>query len=229
MDFSNKKKPLSAVSLICELTKLKCQESYLENVHSKNMLEIPLEETDSEEKRLLAEIQLDLERYEKNFECSRRESQHRIVDLKESIFHFQEMASNVQKYNLKEYRETILNIENKIVEMTNLSRLNLGKLKFENFDIASSIPSSAVLLREEKYPLVFSQLSHSFHSGNVLKESQYVEVKTFDRFLTKSGGHTGGWGEEEHSIFLGLKSKYKDNLKRIEECMRQILPGSFIN
>lgn len=60
-------------------------------------------------------------------------------------------------------------------------------------------------------------------------------MQRFQRFLQKSGGHTGGWGEVEHAAFIKSWLKYSNaksdssrtpHILRLVEAMQKLLPGS---
>jgi hypothetical protein len=50
------------------------------------------------------------------------------------------------------------------------------------------------------------------------------EVSAFQRFLQDSGGHTGGWDEEDHLLFLHLRNKHKGKITFLN-LLKQHLPG----
>lgn len=46
----------------------------------------------------------------------------------------------------------------------------------------------------------------------------------YQRFLQETGGHTGGWAEEDHLLFLHLRKKYKGNITFLN-LLKERLPG----
>ncbi|KAJ3130054.1 hypothetical protein HK098_006766 [Nowakowskiella sp. JEL0407] len=53
----------------------------------------------------------------------------------------------------------------------------------------------------------------------------FEEVQTFQDFLVKNGGHSGGWDDYSHAKFVQLWKKYSKNEDRLaEQCILQI-PG----
>jgi hypothetical protein len=56
----------------------------------------------------------------------------------------------------------------------------------------------------------------------------FQEVLTFQRFLQDTGGHTGGWNEEDHLLFLRFRnkhhSKHKEDVTFLSS-LKQHLPG----
>lgn len=69
----------------------------------------------------------------------------------------------------------------------------------------------------------------SFHSGISAFEAYCVfalvqEVLAFQRFLQETGGHTGGWAEEDHLLFLHLRKKHKGKITFLN-LLKEQLPG----
>lgn len=52
----------------------------------------------------------------------------------------------------------------------------------------------------------------------------HADLSEFQKFLTLSGGHTGGWDEQDHVLFLRERRKYHGKQKFLDavECL---LPG----
>lgn len=205
-------------------------------IQRRALLDLDLEDTvpDDEdllnEKRLMAEIELQLEKFPQRFQKDKNTTRQGIQQLNKKITHLHEMADNVQEYDLKTYRDFVLDIENNLTELYNANKLTMSKLKCEYMDIVAELPESIDLLREEqKYmkrrpkPLKGSISKKNPNLGEATGD--YKEIQIFDRFLQSHGGHSGGWSDEQHSIYLNLKAKYKTNLNRIEECFKMILPG----
>lgn len=222
------KKKLSPTACICLLSRLKCQENYLVNVQTPLEVHFSDEEEAPEERKLLAEIDVLRDRLTVNFIAGRTTAHNTVAKVREGIEEFKGMGANIQQYDLREYRERILQIEENLVRVQNTNKLNLGKLKFENLDILATIPPAADLLRDDckKHSTIPNRLSQ-MRSGNLkpIDEEIYRDVRKFDQFLEDYGGHTGGWGEEQHMIFMRNKTKYQGNLKRITENLMDLVPG----
>lgn len=242
MDISaQQKKRLTSVGVICELAKTKSQENYLYGIQSKAILDLDLDLEDltgdesETEKRLLADIKLHLVEQPVQFNKTKSIARQSLDQLREKIQRLKTMADNVQKYEIKEYRECVLDIENTITDLHNNNQLTMGQLKFEHMDIVAAVPEAADLLREEakfvqkraptQPPSIATRIRQRKKQDQTGPQCDYKEIKVFDQFLQSTGGHTGGWNDEQHSIYLGLKAKYKNNLKRIEERFKEILPG----
>lgn len=238
---THQKKSLTSVGVICELAKTKSQENYLYGIQSKAILDLDLDlehsiGDDSEtEKRLLAAIELDLVEKPVQFNKAKLTARQSLEHLREKIERLRTMADNVHKYEVKKYRECVLDIENTITDLHNNNQLTMGQLKFEHMNIVADLPEAVDLLREEakfvqkraprQPPSMARQRKKPGQAG---VQCDYKEIKVFDQFLQSTGGHTGGWNDEQHSIYLGLKAKYKNNLNRIEECFKEILPGEWL-
>lgn len=231
------KKRLTPTGVICELAKTRSQEHYLYGVQSKAILDLDLTGDDDAdtEKRLLAAIELQLVEGPEQFHGDKQSVQQGVAHLNEKIRRLQMMADDVQKYDIKTYRSCVLDVENTITDLHNNNQLRLSRLKCLHMDISAELPAPSALLREEtKYVQRRRPPQPSTHAAArtrrmaVVEETawcDYKEVKEFDRFLRNRGGHTGGWNDEQHSIYLGLRARYRNNMDRIEEAFREILPG----
>lgn len=236
------RKRMTAIGVICELAKAKSQEGYLYGVQSKAISELDLStgidisecpDNVEEEKRLLSEIELCLIEQPQSFKIEKNKARQGVQILNEKLNRLKLMADNVQKYDIKTYRNTVLDVENTITELQNSNRFRIGKLKCDYLDIIGDIPESSELLREEtKFNPKRSQLvtksrkKRSSHEGEDLAHpEEYKDVEEFDRFLRSHGGHTGGWNDEQHSIYLSLRAKYRNNANRITEALKEISPG----
>lgn len=241
------KKRLTSVGVICELAKTRSQEYYLYGVQSKAILDLDLDLTNCTsvaaavlphcddvelEKGLLSAIALELVEFPEQFSKEKRGVQQGIANLKEKVQRLQLMADNVQKYDIKTYRNCVLDVENTITDLHNKNMLKLGKLKCDHMDLMATLPEPSELLREEakftqRRPPQLNVVSRiKKEPGEDSKNAlDYKEVRAFDRFLKARGGHTGGWNDEQHSIYLSLRAKYKSNLGRIEEALKEIIPG----
>lgn len=243
MDFSSRahKKRLTSTGVICELAKTKSQEHYLYGVQSKAFLDLDLTSDDDAdtEKRLLAAIELQLVESPEQFHKDKQSVQQGVVHLNEKIQRLHVMADDVQKYDIKTYRSCVLDVENTITDLHNNNQLRLSRLKCDHMDILAALPEPSDLLREEtkfmqrrRPPLPSTQAAARTRrktaevgEDTAMASCDYREVKEFDRFLQNRGGHTGGWNDEQHSIYLGLRARYRNNLDRVEETFREILPG----
>lgn len=242
------KKRLTSVGVICELAKTRSQEHYLYGVQSKAILDLDLDLTkypgvataaplhcdDVElEKGLLSAIALELVEFPEQFSKEKRGVQQGIANLKEKVQRLQLMADNVQKYDIKTYRNCVLDVENTITDLHNKNMLKLAKLKCDHMDLMATLPEPSELLREEakftqrRAPQlnVVSRIKRRGPDEDSKNALDYKEVRAFDRFLKARGGHTGGWNDEQHSIYLSLRAKYKSNMGRIEEALKEIIPG----
>ncbi|XP_059608259.1 coiled-coil domain-containing protein 112-like [Phlebotomus argentipes] len=222
------RKKLSATACICLLSRLKCQENYLANVQTPLEVHFPEDEDAPEERKLLAEIDVLRDRLTVNFVAGKVTAQHTVASIRGGIEEFKSMGANIQQHDLKDYRERILQIEENLTRVQNTNKLNYGKMKFENMDIVATIPPTVDLLKDEakRHQNVPNRVTQ-MRSGTLkpVDEGVYKDVKMFDQFLEDFGGHTGGWGEEQHVIFVRSKSKYMGNLRRITETLLEQLPG----
>lgn len=237
------KKRLTSAGVICGLAKTRNQENYLYAVQSKAFLDIDLnliekvDDTDLE-KRFLAEIKLKLTEDPEQFVRHKQAVQQGIYSLREKIQRLYLMSDRVQQYDLKTYRSSVLEIENLISDIHNNNQLRIAELKFNYMNIVAELPEPSDLLKEEtKFKPSRPAAINARMKKNCVQDEpnsskacdgggNYKEVNDFDRFLLSHGGHSGGWIEEQHSIYMGLKAKYRNNRPRIVDAFKGILPGN---
>ena len=227
------KKRLTSVGVLCELTKCKSQEHFLYGVQGKAILELDKElvtGNDGTEAQLLSEIELMLTEYPQCFNQDKRKVQQDIYILQEKLKNLKSMANNVDKYDLKTYRCAVLEIENTLTEQSNKNRLRMAKLKCDYMDLVSTLPETSELLKEEsKFVPKRAPKSKKNVDDDQRGSRDYTEVQAFDRFLQSHGGHTGGWNDEQHSIYLSLRTRYRNNVERIKEAFQELLPGKRVD
>lgn len=187
----------------------------------------------SNERQLLSEIELMLVEHPEGVRKEKQKVINTILNMREKINRLRQMAENVEKYDIKTYRERALDVENSLTDLYNNNLFRLGQLKCDQMDILASLPDSSELLKEEsKYtakrstrPKKRSNRTEEADNIPTTQSHYYRAVKDFDNFLKANGGHTGGWNEEQHSVYVALHAKYKNNAIKVENALREILPG----
>lgn len=226
-------KKITSTSLLCELSRLKSQQNYLENTQPSLILEFP-EEDAKVEKDILMEIERQKIELEENFKNLKINAKYDSNDIQESLTDFKTNMltdQSLKSTNVIKYRETVIAIDRKITDRSIELKINLEKLKAEQREIESSMLPCEIILQDIPKPnfKISQDVKKSFSNKSVISETDCSEVKIFDKFLLSYGGHTGGWNDEEHCIFLKYKNKYKNNMDRIIACFKDILPSKFLN
>lgn len=221
-------KKKTSTSLLCELSRLKSQQNYLENTQPSLMLELP-EEDAKLEKDILVEIERQQIELEENFKNLRINAKYDSNDIQESLTDFKTNMltdQSLKTTNVIKYRETVIAIDRKISDRSIELKISLEKLKAEQREIETSMLPYEIILQDIPKPnfKICQDVKKTFLSKSI-SETDCSEVKIFDKFLLVYGGHTGGWNDEEHCIFLKYKNKYKSNLDRIITCFKDILPS----
>lgn len=218
----------TSTSLLCELSRLKSQQNYLENTQPSLILELP-EEDAKLEKDILVEIERQQIELDENFKNLRINARYDSNDIQESLTDFKiNMLTDqsLKTTNVIKYRETVIAIDRKISDRSIEYKINLEKLKSEQREIETSMIPCEIILQDIPKPnfKLCQDVKKTFLSKSI-SETDCSEVKIFDKFLLVYGGHTGGWNDEEHCIFLKYKNKYKSNMDRIIACFKDILPS----
>lgn len=219
---------ITSTSLLCELSRLKSQQNYLENTQPSLILELP-EDDAKFEKDILVEIERLQIELQENFKNLKINAKYDSGDIQESLTDFKNNMltdQSLKTTNVIKYRETVIAIDRKISDRSIELKINLEKLKAEQKEIESSMLPCEIILQDIPKPnFKISQDVKKSFSNKSISETDCLEVKIFDKFLLGYGGHTGGWNDEEHCIFLKYKNKYKSNMDRIIACFKDIVPS----
>ncbi|XP_031627124.1 coiled-coil domain-containing protein 112 [Contarinia nasturtii] len=212
------KKP-TATHLLGELTKLKTQQKYLEATQATLK---PISHTPSEASELndleCLKIEQDL-----NASSLTDKMKHDTFRLKDSVRNFRNEMLNVDslcKFNTKQYREKIEVIDQRQRELDANNREQLKKLKIEYCNIESEL--TALMKNLDllaKMPTIKNKVNATMNMRRVqsapIDRSDLDDVQRFDRYLKEHNGHTGGWIQEEHLLFVKLKNKHNNNIEHI--------------
>lgn len=213
---------ISATNLLSELTKLKSQQKYLE---ATQMILKPVSHTATEAAELdtldFMKIEQDL-----NVSAFTDKLKYDTAHIRDIIEEFRcEMLNkeSLCKFNTKQYRERIEEIDQRLRHLEMKNQQQLKQLKMEYCNIESDIlPLMNGLDLLQKTP-VNGSIGHKLNAHSTLRravsapidKTDSEDVRRFDRFLKEHDGHTGGWIEEEHLLYVKMKNKYKDNIDQI--------------
>lgn len=221
------KKP-SATHLLGELTKLKTQQKYLEatQVTLKPVSNTPSEASELNDFECL-KIEQDL-----NTAAITDKLKHDAFRLRDMVKEFRSEMLNVDslcKFNTKQYRERIEIIDQQQRELDAKNLDQLKKLKMEYCKIESELlPLMNNLDLVEKMPTIKNKISalnmRRVQSASIEKTDSDV-VRRFDKYLKEHNGHTGGWIQEEHLLFVKLKNKHNNSIEQICEAFQAFLVG----
>lgn len=224
-------KRMSATHVLNELTKLKTQQKYLEatQVTLKPISQNPVELSELNDLECL-KIEQDL-----NTAALVDKLKHDSFRLRDSVQEFRcEMLNeeSLCKFNTKQYRERIEMIDRQQRELENKNVEQLKQLKLEYCHIESELqPLMHNLDLLEKTSTIRNKITaHSVHRAQSapIDKSDCDDVRRFDRFLKEHDGHTGGWIQEEHLLFVKIKNKHKNDIEQICAGFRAVLIGKTI-
>ena len=220
------KKP-SATHLLGELTKLKTQQKYLE---ATQITLKPVSQTASEASELndleCLKIEQDL-----NTVALTDKLKHDAFRLNDMVNDFRNEMLNVTslcKFNTKQYRERIEIIDQQQRELDAKNVDQLKQLKMDYCNIESELlPLMCNLDLLEKRPTIKNKIS-ALNMRRVqsapIDKTDSDDIRRFDRFV-KEHGHTGGWIQEEHLLFVKLKNKHNDSIEQICAAFQAFLVG----
>lgn len=218
---------VSATNLLSELTKLKSQQKYLE---ATQVLLKPVSQTATEAAELDTLDRMKIE-HELNVAAVTDKLKYDAIHVQDLVDHFRcEMLNKdgLCKFNTKQYRERIEDIDQRLRNLTVQSQQQLKQLKLEycniesdvlplmhNLDLIQSSSANANLGKK-----LSAQATLRRAVSAPIEKNDSDDVRRFDRFLKEHNGHTGGWIDEEHLLYVKMKNKYKDNLEQICHAFR---------
>lgn len=133
----------------------------------------------------------------------------------------------LEKFDNKQYRDQILLIDRRFRDMNMANETELTTLRVQYAAIESTMPAADVFLQEYHSTRWTSRRQH--HQSPVRKgpvsRADNADVQRFLDYLAQHNGHSGGWSDEEHNLFVKLKRKYRDNMERITDSFRSIVVG----
>lgn len=218
----------SATYLFNELTKLKTQQKYLD---ATQMTLKPIGHMPSELNEL------------NDLECLKIELDLNFVTLEEKLkydaFRMQELVKNVRcemlsddglcKFNTKQFRERIESIDQLQRELESKNAHQMKTLKMECRHIEDELqPLMNNLDLLQKMPTMknkINAMSMRRAQSAPIDKSDCDDIRCFDRFLKEHNGHTGGWMDEEHLLFIKMKNKHNNNIEQICAAFKAFLIG----
>lgn len=219
------KTKLSATAIVCELVKLKSQQKYLES----SQLPIHLNELSLEDVGTVTEINNLQEQLKNKLSTFKLNLKNEVETVSSTISSFQNIISNpdnILQYDTKEYRDRIILIDQTFRNILQTNIQQLSRLKDEFCEMETNVLPANYLLNETIK--ICPNVSNFTRTGltKPIDKDDNVDIKRFDDFLVASNGHTGGWNDEEHFLFLKLKAKYKENIDQIVMSVKHITGGN---
>lgn len=215
-----------------EFNKLKSQQKYLEA--TQKLLDFGKKYGDSSsDQHLTTELNNIKDQLMSETDTFKNQKFTDVEELVSIIRHFKNTMLNkegLQQFDTKQYRDQVIYIDQKFREMLHLNKVCLTVLKRQYAEIEARILPADVFLREIKDN---NSAFASIHRTSIMRQvatkpaerDDNADVKKFLDYLVANNGHTGGWMEEEHNLFLKLKRKYGDNSEQIFMSFRHIVPG----
>lgn len=231
-------KKVSATKLLSEIKKLKSQQKYLEATQT--VLK-PVTGTANE----MAELDtLDCMKIEQdlNVDAFTEKLKYDAFHIRDLITAFQSEMMNkdgLQKFNTKQYRERIEDIDQRLQNYTTRNQQQLKQLKLEYCAIESELlplMNNLDLLQKSTTISAFGRKLNAQSSMSMrravsapIDRTDSDDIRRFDRYLKEHNGHNGGWIDEEHLLFVKMKNKYKDDVEQIFNAFRVFYVGMSFN
>lgn len=228
----DKRPRTGATAILSELIKLKSHQKYLDasqmtlNPHKFDSKEEMAQINDVE--NLKTELDINLLAFVRDMH---NETVHVMAQLKEFQATMLKPAS-VQQYNIKQYREQLFQLDRVMREADERNAMELKCLRHEYGGMEEELAALANenLLRQHRKSLHGKRNGVTMMRAAVsapIDRNDNDDIKQFDRFVNERGGHTGGWSDEEHHLFIKLRTKYKSNIERICMEVQTVLAGVY--
>ncbi|KAJ9575979.1 hypothetical protein L9F63_007168, partial [Diploptera punctata] len=124
-------------------------------------------------------------------------------------------------------RKSLMELQNKIREFKRTNDESFQRLSEEESILTDEIMFLESKTDEWNQPInnsvlkpVVKSISKSYISNT---DNTRKEILEFQKFLQDHGGHTGGWSEEDHLLFLRLRNKSKGKITFLS-LLRQHFP-----
>lgn len=222
------KTKLSATALVCELVKLKSQQKYLESTQLPIHLNDDFSPEDYASLTEIINLQEQLKSKIPPFKLSLKDD---LDTVSSTISSFKSIITNpddILQYHTKEYRDRIILIDQTIRNILQTNFEQLSRLKAEFFELETTVLPANYLLNETIK--ICPNIANVNRMGQMkpIDKDDNIDIKKFDEFLAANNGHTGGWNDEEHFLFLKLKTKYKENIEQIVMSIQHITGGNIL-
>lgn len=231
----SKKRP-TATGILCEFLKLKSQQKYLEaaqlpvfdtkgKYNAGIATTLDCTATLTEIRDLKSELDTQLPVFKLNCRNDLESVLSRLSSFKSTMLN----PTGMHRFNTKEYREEVVAIDQAFRELSVMNVSKLTQLKKEFCAAESNLllaGAQAELLHEgHKVRPIMAFSTMRRITASPIDKSDSEDVRQFDDFVRAHKGHTGGWIEEQHNLFVKLKSKYKENMEQIVAGMQAVISG----
>lgn len=220
----------TATAILTELNKLKSQQKYLDA----NQIALnPLKSNSHEEmsqindvENLKTELDLNLAAFVEDMRGGSGHALDALTDFQRTMM----TVASMQQCQVKEYRAKILLVDRLLREQGERCAVEVQRLR--HVFTATEVELAALcegqnLLRQHEQRLSGNRRTLSVrHAVSApIDRVDSDEVRQFDRFVADAGGHGGGWGDEEHQLFVKMKARFRENVDRIWQELRPMLTG----
>lgn len=222
----------SAMAILTELIKLRAQQKYLD------ANQIALDPQKSNSQAEMSQIN-DVENLKTELDINfgsfvdglRRDTGHALAQLR-AFQRAMANATTIQQCPMKEYRAHILLVDRLLHDSAERNAAQVLRLRHEftamEAELAQRLGDDSNLLRQHaRLPVGRWHALAVRHAVSApIERADSDEVRQFDRFVADSAGHSGGWGDEEHRVFVKVRAKFRNNVERICRELQLLLTGA---
>ncbi|CAH0773522.1 unnamed protein product [Bemisia tabaci] len=131
-------------------------------------------------------------------------------------------VENLKNLDLSSFKKKMIAFEKELSDLDQMFTITLKKLSVESDELEEEIGELQRNL--EPVDALGTAVLKPFSISTIPPAiaSKYPEVEQFQKYLKDWGGHSGGWTDEDHEVFLRLRAKHNPN--SVAYYLRQEMP-----
>lgn len=118
----------------------------------------------------------------------------------------------------------MLHIQKNIEALKKDAKENLETLKTEEMTLSEEMLTLENKMSEWEKPVKTNDYFAVPKRISTSATNLCQEAKDFLHFVAKSGGHENGWAREDHTLFIKVRNKSRDE-KQLIQSLHKMLPG----
>ncbi|XP_075215337.1 coiled-coil domain-containing protein 112-like [Lycorma delicatula] len=210
MDNRRRERISCAVAFLCGTNKLKSEQRLLEKMQEK--LISNLKSFSVQERNELLDYARALEANTNRDVAEMQDELFNVFDLIKEVTREINDPEKLKQHDISYFRSKMSELEKRIYNLQGNCTRELKKLHDEEITLMSELDMTEEKIEEISDGRVFSALLRAQSSSkikcNCSSDDLTPEVNNFRKFVDKTGGHYGGWSENDHLHYLQLRKKH---------------------
>ncbi|XP_047117457.1 coiled-coil domain-containing protein 112-like [Schistocerca piceifrons] len=209
---------MSNTDFICEAVRLKVQHDFLQKSVQSILNNMKIIDRD---------VATDLEAYVSGRETKRLEDleafQNSLLAAMDTLVQLRfdiSTEDRIRSIDLSHFRTALLELEKQLTRLKEHIDKELECLVEEEEKLWNELQDADLKIDEWSKPLDIPHVHAASKVTSMLSipgSGVQPEVRAFHKFLAKTGGHSGGWDEDDHLAFLRIRTKHQGKQAFMEE------------